>query len=237
MPNYSFNTFEVSGSSKEMENFYQKALKPSQNSEDGLVFSLDNLVPQPEKIKNTISPSSSAKGVKWMNVSKLQHRDGQISEILGEDVNLIPCENNTPEKCQYLIEEYGSDDWYDWNCKNWGTKWNCCVTEHEFTKTETRFSCFFESAWCPPDIFLFKLQEMFPKLDIKLLYELEGSNDCGVYQTERNGDTVRLGSYTDKIIYKSSDGRDIYFCDSDYEYKYVDSGECCDDIISKNPFE
>ena len=69
MPNWSFNNFQISGRSEEMEKFYQTALKKSAEGE--LIFSFSNVIPQPEKIKNTISPSSSAKGVKWLNTSKL----------------------------------------------------------------------------------------------------------------------------------------------------------------------
>lgn len=235
MPNWSFNNFQISGRSEEMEKFYQTALKKSDRGE--LIFSFSNVIPQPQKIKNTISPSSSAKGVKWLNTSKLEQREGQISEILGEEVGLIPCENNTPEKCDKLIQDYGFDNWYDWNCNNWGTKWDITVTEQEFNKSETMFSCFFETAWCPPEMFLMTLQSIFPELDIKLLYEIEGCNECGVYHTERSDDFVRLVSYHDEILYKSEDGRDIYFCNSDCEYKYEDTKQVCQNIVSKNPFE
>lgn len=233
MPNWSFNNFQISGRSEEMEKFYQTALKKSTEGE--LIFSFSNVIPQPQKIKNTISPSSSAKGVKWLNTSKLEHREGQISEILGQQVDLIPCENNTEEKCKQLIQEFGYDNWYDWNIENWGTKWN--VEVEYFEKSDTQFSCQFETAWVPPGIFLSKLQKLFPALDIKLTYELEGCNECGLLITHRVGDQVDIISHQDEITYVSSDGRKIYFCNTDYDYKYLDTNEICQDIISINPFE
>ncbi len=233
MPNWSFNNFQISGRSEEMEKFYQTALKKSTEGE--LIFSFSNVIPQPEKIKNTISPSSSAKGVKWLNTSKLEHREGQLDEIFGIKNGLIPCENNTEEKCKQLIQEFRCDNWYDWNIENWGTKWN--VEVDCFERSDSKFTCQFETAWTPPGLFLSRLQQLFPNLDIKLTYELEGCNECGVFVTEREGDVVTISNYHDEITYKSSDGRQIYFCNTDYDYKYVDTDEICHDIISENPFE
>ena len=40
--------------------------------------------PMPEKIKNTISPSSSAKGKKWINEEVAKVRDNRIGQLLDQ---------------------------------------------------------------------------------------------------------------------------------------------------------
>lgn len=41
------------------------------------------------------------------------------------------------------------DDWYDWNLKNWGTKWDACDTHISETHKD-KIVIMFESAWAPP---------------------------------------------------------------------------------------
>ena len=65
MPNWSYNNLEVSGDPEQMKEFYSVVIKENLNKE--MSFRFSNIFPMPEKIKNTISPSSSAKGKKWIN--------------------------------------------------------------------------------------------------------------------------------------------------------------------------
>ncbi len=236
MPNWTYNQLTVSGDSDDMKEFYDIAIKSNVNED--LSFRFSNVFPMPIKIKNTISPSSSAKGRKWMNEGKSTVRNDKLNEVLGEednDPNLIPVENNTPEKCQQLIKEYGADNWYDWNIKTYGTKWDIEVKSDEFFKSDEQFECCFDTAWSPPSTFLENLQNKFKKLDIKLTYELEGSDDCGIFYTDRSGDDVSIVYEQDEISYIGSDGRDIY-CDDNGEWHYHEDDEICEDYISVNPF-
>ena len=45
-------------------------------------------------------------------------------------------------------EKY-DNDWYDWNLKNWGTKWDACDT-HISEIHKDKIVIMFESAWAPP---------------------------------------------------------------------------------------
>ena len=50
------------------------------------------------------------------------------------------------------------DDWYDWNLKNWGTKWDACDTY--ITEFGVDFvSIDFESAWAPPTELYFYMHD------------------------------------------------------------------------------
>lgn len=230
MPNWSYNSLRVSGSAESMAEFYSEAIK------DGK-FEMANLFPMPEKIKNTISPSSSAKGRKWMNEDHVSaNREGGLSEILGEEPEgLIPCENSTPEKCRALIEEFGADNWYDWNIEAYGTKWDFSVCEQEFDREETRFAASFDTAWSPPFNFLDRLQARFPELDIWMSFELEGDDECGIAFTDRTGGSASISVNTAALEYESADGRKIFFDEGQGFWAYEEGGEECDCVMSRNP--
>ena len=229
MPNWSYNRLSISASKKAMTEFYSEAIK------DG-TFQMSNIFPMPEKIKNTVSPSSSAKGKKWMNEDAVSaNREGEISKLLGEEpAGLIPCENNTPEKCDALIKEYGADNWYDWNIAAYGTKWDLQAMQ-DFDMGETEFFINFNTAWAPPMRFFERLQRRFPDIDISLVFEIEGDDICGKAYTERSEDDVWLEVEESEMVCHSTDGRPIFF-DGDV-WNYEDTGEECEDLCWINPFD
>lgn len=83
---------------------------------------------------------------------------------------------------------FGSPDWYDWRCRNWGTKWNAydIAAFDEDSDTIT-----FETAWSAPHPILEKLSQMFPEVCISHYWADEdiGSN-CGWAEYE-GGEQIR----------------------------------------------
>lgn len=71
----------------------------------------------------------------------------------------------------------GSDNWYDWNIENWGTKWNAVDTARI---SEDSFS--FDTAWANPEPVILALSLKYPKTLFQVAYADEdlGSN-AGVY--------------------------------------------------------
>ena len=80
------------------------------------------------------------------------------------------------EKERIECEKKGIPNWYDWNCENWGTKWNsyCCkkISDNEFT---------WETAWAGVPNLMVILVKQFPEIDF--LYEYADEDigyNCGV---------------------------------------------------------
>lgn len=77
-------------------------------------------------------------------------------------------------------EIYGSNNWYDWSCDNWGTKWNACHTEFYAQNpirkngNQSVLEFKFDTAWGLPEPIYDKLAEMYPDLHISVSYDEEG---------------------------------------------------------------
>ena len=70
-------------------------------------------------------------------------------------------------------ELYGENNWYDWSCKNWGTKWNSVDAEaydNDFV---------FQTAWSPADPVIAALAKMFPAVRFTYTFSETGMCFCG----------------------------------------------------------
>ena len=86
------------------------------------------------------------------------------------------------------------ENWYDWHCHHWGTKWDLDPrdTNVEIEPTEIKVHC--QTAWEPPEAWLRKVAEDFPALTFKLTYDEPGCDFSGELELkddevlyERNG--------------------------------------------------
>ena len=133
-----------------------------------------------------------------------------------------------PDHKQPLAEalEFKGNHWYDWNVRNWGTKWDVAVSHDEkYPDTEITIDSKdtlayrFNTAWGPPVEAIVKLSTQYPDLDFELSYE-EETGWGGLLQFEA-GNINEIESYENKC-------RD---CDSTNTMEYCDNdcGEICND--------
>lgn len=125
------------------------------------------------------------------------------------------------------IEErlkFNGDNWYDWNVRNWGTKWDVGVRDNEdYPETELveewsdRLIYRFNTAWSPPLPAIETLSTQYPNVEFNLSYEEE--TGWGGEVEFKNGECNEIESYENKC-------RD---CDSinTMEYCENDCGEIC----------
>lgn len=95
------------------------------------------------------------------------------------------------------ILEYGDDTWYEWSCRNWGTKWN--PAEAKFFDDEIEF----ETAWSAPFPVITELSRTFPKL--VFTHEWADENigfNCGRSEVARGAVTANYGFESDDEAYK-----------------------------------
>lgn len=137
--------------------------------------------------------------------------------------------------------KFESDDWYAWNVRNWGTKWDVAVMDGEkypetelYDEGETSLSYRFNTAWGVADHALIKLTEQYPNLKFQLNFQEE--TGWGGEWTFENGEYLTTEEYNwqcSECDYMEMNDPDVNFCeDCDTlvcpSCKYNDSNEVCD---------
>jgi len=219
MPNWCFNGLTIEGNPDLVNNLIAQMNKPF-----AMIHDSWNMETKEMEVKQTTYPNPvfafhniwnhSQEGitdleyVKQMPKSKLPVEDGQW----WEDTQKIALVDNS---------------WYNWNTRNWGTKWDVAVSEdNEFPDTymETRDNgenkvvfYNFQTAWAPPFPAMEKLSAQYPSLLLTLSYEEETGwgGECEFLR----GEMISEDNYDNKC-------RD---CDSENTMEYCDNdcGEIC----------
>jgi hypothetical protein len=122
--------------------------------------------------------------------------------------------------------EFKTNDWYSWNVRNWGTKWDVGVgDDNEYPETElmeesdTYLAYRFNTAWSPPLPAIEALSAQYPDVEFNLSYEEE--TGWGGEYLFIEGDGTEIEVYNNKC-------RD---CDALDSLEYCDNGcgEVCDE--------
>ena len=188
MPNWVITRIYITGPEDKIKEFEGKCLRPNEDEygEFQRTFSFDRIKQRPEELVNTISPSPKPE------VRKVKDMQGNeiVVEVYRDIINEwdiqsaikrgetppepIPCNNATPDQQEELRQKYGSSNWYDWNCNNWGTKWDC--SDSHYTEEDKILQ--FQTAWACPDKIIAEMKLMFPDLKFNGNYADEdlGSN-------------------------------------------------------------
>lgn len=99
----------------------------------------------------------------------------------------------SPEEDAYptYISDPGPHGWYEWNRRNWGTKWD--VKPSVFLDRDL-LTYEFDTAWSPPEQAIFRLSEQNPDLYIQLQWRDE-ENDGAVWEF-KNGELTVKSAWT-----------------------------------------
>ena len=68
------------------------------------------------------------------------------------------------------------DDWYNWNCSNWGCKWDASIIDWQREDDHT-ITVYMDTAWAPPLKFYYNLVEQGYEVDA--VYHEGGMAFCG----------------------------------------------------------
>jgi hypothetical protein len=231
MPNWVFNSLVVSGEQSELDKMVAQLNQPFEkhfpeskfNQEtkewehfpavqvyDNPVFAFWNIV-KPTDL-DAYYERDTFKG----NVNIKKDADGKF--------------DNDSFMAEFVRSMRDDNDWYHWNCRNWGTKWDIGVVNGDeypnTTKTITDdgdVMYHFQTAWSPVGEVLLKLSEMYPSLNFD--YEYEEEQGWGGTCTFVNGEEIASDEWDIPMSHQDYKDRDKE-CSCEYddspEYWYED---------------
>lgn len=102
------------------------------------------------------------------------------------------------------MPESEKDNWYEWRCKNWGTKWELHPSEC-FVWTTTKSIWYnFQSAWSPPLPVVERLSRHFPTNFMRIEFEEKGMAITGNVKYQAgfvlNGSRARMGKQPIQLV-------------------------------------
>ena len=164
MPNWTYNTVEITGSIEDIQNFIDLVKVTDGKGKDWYDFTQCN--PIPDDLRNIHQGGATIDGVRcdaWY-----EDEDGKR-----------PMMDMVKDR---LKKEYGTYQPIDWQYLNWGTKWGDCETtliSDTITKNNREVVFQFDSAWGEPFRLLNDIAIKF-NLTIVNSWDIELGNGDGV---------------------------------------------------------
>lgn len=170
MPNWVFNSLVVSGEQSELDKMVAQLNQPftMHHPVHKFVDGKYTKVADSEHYSNPV--------LAFWNIVKPTDLEAYYGEEIHKKTKLEPDEF----MAEFVRSMREDNDWYHWNCRNWGTKWDVCVSDdNECPNTiktvndDGSVMYHFETAWSPVGEVLMKLSEQYPTLEFDYEYEEE----------------------------------------------------------------
>lgn len=215
MPNWVFNSLYVHGNEADLRAFMDKASKPYTTYHKGKFVgsSYD---------ADAVDVSVHKSPISFMNFTSPEDLDTyySTSSVKPEGYE----EMTLDEKLAYSLQ-FSSDGWYDWNVREWGTKWDACDATIEDDDPSTGMISYrFSTAWSPAEGAYRKMVEQHPTLEFS--FHCEEEQGWGVEFESEDGELVETNSWSipnSHADYESRDNEDGCICswedDQDEWYK------------------
>jgi hypothetical protein len=179
MPNWVQNKLEITGSTEELDRLALQMRQPYDT--EGYDF-INNEVKSHTRsgeflLWNIVSPTDLDTYYDRAKVSeRIAHRNGEVKQDSSqltadlESLNNLLANGNLMADYQNKIDTL--NDWYYWNVREWGTKWE--VDDCYVIREPNKLIYIFSTAWSPPISALNKLAEQYLSLTMTLKCHDEG---------------------------------------------------------------
>jgi hypothetical protein len=163
MPNHVTNILKVSGTNYTITRMLDVIRGETTDPDYPNVIDFNKIVPMPDLLSHIGSGRTTIDGVVY---DQWYFDPAPNDDYMTIDRPLTPQELRT-------LQQYKHDNWYNWSCDMWGTKWNAYSQSIDTVSNErldTVIVIEFDTAWASPDPVIQALAEMFPTLRFNLSY-------------------------------------------------------------------
>jgi hypothetical protein len=168
MPNWVWNRLTIKGSEADLTEFIEKAKQPYTThykgefttNEDGTKTYDENAVVEGEHIS----------ALSFWNFKQPENKQLYFG---ASDYKPEGFEKLSTDEQMALSMQFKSDGWYDWNLREWGTKWDASDSELDGDPKLGEVSYAFNTAWSPAEDAYRAMVEQHPKLQFEFFCEEE----------------------------------------------------------------
>lgn len=128
-------------------------------------------------------------------VEKIVNSKGEVDFSLALPIpeelknTVAPTTGISEQESKRLKSLYGSDNWYDWSVRNWGTKWNAKDTDIDASDSSDEIIITFSTPWSHPEQWIRFISHRYPLSIIHVEWEEE--QGFGASYTIQDGEQTR----------------------------------------------
>lgn len=197
MPNWCYNSLSIEGSKEEISAIKTQLNQPFQRQHDQWNMQIGQM-----ELTDTIYSNPVFAFWNIVKPTNLEEYNKQS-------------DHSIPMAEQMLFK---GDNWYDFNVRNWGTKWDVGVSDEDkypetelMEEDETSLAYRFNTAWSPPIPAIEALSAQYPEVEFNLSYEEETGWGGEYLFIDGNGSELEI--YNNKC--KDCDSLDsLEYCDN-----------------------
>jgi len=191
MPNWVYNHLAVSGKKKDLLAFAEKARQPHESLWTTSEWTWDaeqgKRIETPESERKIERKVETPDAISFWNF--VRPTDEELPYYFGHKVKPKDEDdpNATSEQKLAKAMTFGGSDAYDWNIRNWGTKWDAGSDELEESLADIvgTLTYRYETAWSIPEPLMTAMVEQHPELVFD--FECEEEQGWGATFDGRNG--------------------------------------------------
>ena len=207
MPNWVFNSLVVSGEKSELDKMVAQLNQPLVKHFPEHKFENNEIVwvADEQRYDNPVFAF-------WNIVKPTDLESYYATEVFKGSKNIEPNDGESFMK-EFVRSMKEDQDWYHWNCRNWGTKWDVCASNgDEYSDTRMEITddgsvmYHFNTAWSPVGEVLMKLSEQYPTLNFD--YEYEEETGWGGTCTFLGGEDIACDEYDSPMSHRDYKDRD-----------------------------
>jgi len=163
MPNWVYNTVTVTGKTEEVKKFVEKAKTPYQTFHEGYGENAGKIIEE-----------QRTGAIMFWNFKQPENKQLYFG---ASDYKPEGYEKLSTEEQMAISMQFKSDGWYDWNLREWGTKWDACNPEmfnetyNEDGTASVQYS--FDTAWSPATDAFEAMVQQHPELHFEFYCEEE----------------------------------------------------------------